>query len=204
MVQRPQDLKSIKAAISKGSKAAASLIEELEDIDDENPDPDQPHGIGNGYFYVEKNEDLVPPKGIVNLEQLEMELVRIFANAVMFNPLPPSERGFGRELKLRKRGELHFTKEVDEEEEEEGSQTVTSESESTNGSADELGIISDAREIFEDVERLISGWKAIEVERMGDTQAERQVSVSASSTGDIDESGMSFGSVRKRRKVADH
>src|SRR5207248_6276649 len=34
------------------------------------------------------SSDLVPPKGIVNSAQLEKELMRMFANAVMFNPDP--------------------------------------------------------------------------------------------------------------------
>lgn len=35
---------------------------------------------------LEKTADLIPPKAIVNSSQLEKEVMRMFANAVMFNP----------------------------------------------------------------------------------------------------------------------
>jgi len=35
---------------------------------------------------LDKTADLIPPKAIVNSSQLEKEVLRMFANAVMFNP----------------------------------------------------------------------------------------------------------------------
>ncbi|KAI6947177.1 hypothetical protein KC355_g14908, partial [Hortaea werneckii] len=37
-------------------------------------------------FELERSVDLLPPKAIVNAAQLEKEVYRMFANAVMFNP----------------------------------------------------------------------------------------------------------------------
>lgn len=230
LVHRPQDLKSIKAAISKGSRAAVAAIEELESKDeDEHDDNDatptptsKPSAapananasgegpVGNGFYLIRATEDLVPPKGIVNSSQLEMELVRMFANAVMFNPLPTSERGFGRSLRLRKRGgevRPHGARsgrgeddadKADSTERSESEPTISgtpaseSESSSAGSSTDEGGIIADAREMFADVEKLVARWRGLEGESMGGTNTlqvasavgnhgERHASVSASS-----------------------
>lgn len=259
LVHRPQDLKSIKAAISKGSRAAIAAIEELESkYEDENDDDDAtptptPKAtaapanaagegpVGNGFYLVRATEDLVPPKGVVNSSQLEMELVRMFANAVMFNPLPTSERGFGRSLRLRKRGgevrpygarHGHDRDEEDKGDKAERSEsepatsgTVASESESSSSGsgADEGGIIADAREMFEDVEKLVAQWRGLEGESMGGASTlqvisavgnpgDRHASVSASSVaaeeGEGDGTGTASagmaGSMRKRRRVGDH
>jgi hypothetical protein len=171
LVLRPQDLKSIKSAISKGVKAALAAIEalEMEDRSGEGA-PIRPalgptsdsgeRSLGNGTYLVSKSESLIPPKGIVNSSQLEMELVRMFANAVMFNPLPTSERGFGRSLRLRKRG-------GDVMPDSEGDVSGSS-SGSEEGSPDnEDGIISDTRGMFDDVLALIRKWRQVEVERLG-------------------------------------
>lgn len=272
LIHRPQDLKSIKAAVSKGSRAAISAIEKLEaengpmemGDDDATPtpvskaagppasaittNPATEGAIGNGFYRIRATEDLVPPKGIVNSAQLEMELVRMFANAVMFNPLPTSERGFGRSLRLRKRGgelaqygarrhksepggdeESAAEKNAREESEAATSATGTTETESSAAGSDEVGIIADAREMFADVERLVSRWRELEGGgSMGGWQAssstpvaltggvgggiERHASVSASSVAGEDEgdgtgvgtpSASLAGSVRKRRKIAD-
>ncbi|OAP55290.1 hypothetical protein AYL99_10263 [Fonsecaea erecta] len=201
LVSRPQDLKSIKAAITKGGKAALAAIEAFEEraeskiagandggreqISTNNAtalttttpttalDGNTTGGeraLGNGVYVVRATEDLVPPKGIVNSAQLELELVRMFANAVMFNPLPSSERGFGRFLRLRKRGGdvaphlkslhgYHDTGAVESEESDGGSP------------GEEVGIISDTREMFEDVMTKIKRWKELEFERLGNVGA---------------------------------
>ncbi|KAJ9655333.1 hypothetical protein H2198_005788 [Neophaeococcomyces mojaviensis] len=270
LVHRPQDLKSIKAAINKGSRAAIIAIEELETkggdeedittVEDSQATPtptpkptasstnaggERP--IGNGFYLIRKNEDLVPPKGIVNSSQLEMELVRMFANAVMFNPLPSSERGFGRSLRLRKRGgELRAygaRKTAADEDNEEASaeeiargesepattSSTAGESDVSGPSADEDGIIADAREMFEDVEYQVAKWKEVEGDRLsyGPIGAgsfstpmvgpERHASVSASSVvgghepeeddgheRDSTPAPSMVGSMRKRRRVGDH
>lgn len=170
LVFRPQDLKSIKAAVSKGSRAATAAIEEFEartaGNDDRMPTSRPPVtvssevSIGNGFYFINKTEELYPPKGIVNSSQLEMELVRMFANAVMFNPLPSNERGFGRSLRLRRRGG-DVVPDLDVDASERGSSEETS-----SPDAEEGGIISDAREMFNDVLQMVSKWRELEAERM--------------------------------------
>lgn len=79
MIRRPQDTKSIKAAITAGSRAvnAAAAADESR----QGGGPRDTSGV-----LLPISEDLVPPKGIVNSAQLEREIMRMFANAVMFNP----------------------------------------------------------------------------------------------------------------------
>jgi hypothetical protein len=71
MIRRPTDLKSIKGAIGAGARAVNAA----------NVNADSNSGA-----LLPWSDDLVPPKGIVNSAQLERELMRMFANAVMFNP----------------------------------------------------------------------------------------------------------------------
>lgn len=83
-IRRPMDLKSIKAAITAGNRAAIAMLKEMEERGDE---------VDKNATVIELpiTKELVPPKGIVNSRQLERELMLMFANAVMFNPDP--ERG---------------------------------------------------------------------------------------------------------------
>jgi hypothetical protein len=205
LIFRPADLKAIRAAVSKGSKAAVAAIESLESerCDTEGNATPTKHSsssaakkekekaqslggkgegsVGNGIFLVKKTEELVPPKGIVNSAQLEMELTRMFANAVMFNPLPSDQRGFGRGLKIRKNGgDLHVKAEIDiptgkgdgDGEGDEGDEQSTSASEeeseasSTSDSSEGGGIISDTREMFTDVVAIVGRWREVEAERI--------------------------------------
>ncbi|KAI0999034.1 hypothetical protein K3495_g9162 [Podosphaera aphanis] len=80
IILRPQDLKSIRSAIIAGHRAATAAAPE--DLD-----PNETSA------WLPISEDLIPPKGIVNYAQLEKELMRMFANAIMFNPDP--KRGLG-------------------------------------------------------------------------------------------------------------
>ncbi|KAM3418850.1 hypothetical protein BST61_g4813 [Cercospora zeina] len=79
IVRQPQNLKMIKAAITAGTqlvKATSSTT-------------DSPSEAGNamsGTVELERTADTTPPKVIVNGAQLEKELMRMFANAYMFNP----------------------------------------------------------------------------------------------------------------------
>ncbi|KIV84114.1 hypothetical protein PV11_06086 [Exophiala sideris] len=197
LVFRPQDLKSIKAAVSKGGRAALAAIESLEAEDrdaEETPTKNAPvsatesgeRSLGNGVYLVNKTEDLIPPKGIVNSSQLEMELVRMFANAVMFNPLPTSERGFGRSLRLRKRGgDVDPNADADDA------------SSSEEGSpVDEGGIISDAREMFEDVMAAVRKWREVEIERLGGDDATAAPGTNSKSTHPSATHGSANASVR--------
>jgi hypothetical protein len=135
LILRPQDLKSIKAAVTRGSKAAVAAIEELE------------QGTGGSPTLIKITEDLVPPKGIVNMDQLEKELMRMFANAIMFNPLPNAERG------LRPRRSLRL------------SSTPSQIGELGYAGSEEGGIVQDAREMCGDVVALIQTFKAAEQDR---------------------------------------
>ncbi|KAF2717096.1 hypothetical protein K431DRAFT_288849 [Polychaeton citri CBS 116435] len=78
IIKRPQDLKSIRAAITAGSRALANVSAS-----------DTPAGgntLSEGIVELDRTEDLVPPKAVVNSAQLEKEVMRMLANAVMFNP----------------------------------------------------------------------------------------------------------------------
>lgn len=139
LIYRPQDIKSIKSAIHHGSKAVAAASETST-----NDVAGTPKGNG---LVLKKTAELIPPKGIVNSSQLEKELIRMFANAVMFNPTPEST--FGHAFPMRS----DFASRA---------QTQVSEPE-------EGGILHDTLEIYEDVERAVSTWRAAEraVDDMG-------------------------------------
>jgi hypothetical protein len=79
MIRRPQDMKTIKTAITAGVRAVNAAIAEDDSIPTSGP-----RDTSNVLLPI--SEDLVPPKGIVNSAQLEREVMRMFANAVMFNP----------------------------------------------------------------------------------------------------------------------
>ena len=136
LILRPQDLKSIKAAVTRGSKAAIAAIDELE------------LGSGEAPTLVKATDDLIPPRGIVNMDQLEKELMRMFANAIMFNPLPDAERGLGPRRSLRL------------------SSTPNQMGEVGYAGSEEGGIVQDAREMCEDVVALIQTFKAADQDRM--------------------------------------
>ncbi|KAK1499165.1 hypothetical protein CTAM01_07086 [Colletotrichum tamarilloi] len=82
LIIQPQDIKSIRAAITHGNRAATEAAKAL-------PDGDP----GTGSVLLPVSDDLVPPKSIINSAQLERELVHMFSNAIMYN-LDPS-RGPG-------------------------------------------------------------------------------------------------------------
>ncbi|ORY64348.1 uncharacterized protein BCR38DRAFT_212498 [Pseudomassariella vexata] len=82
IVLHPQDLKGIRVAINQGQRAAVAAEKNLPDSD---PTASQ--------VWLPISTDLVPPKGIINIAQLERELVHMFANAVMYAADP--ERGVG-------------------------------------------------------------------------------------------------------------
>ncbi|WYZ36802.1 hypothetical protein EsH8_II_000308 [Colletotrichum jinshuiense] len=82
LILQPQDIKSVRAAITHGNRAATEAAKAL-------PDGDP----GTGSVLLPISDDLVPPKSIINSAQLERELVHMFSNAIMYN-LNPS-RGPG-------------------------------------------------------------------------------------------------------------
>lgn len=83
VVKRPQNLKSIRAAIAAGTRAVTAAVESQQ------TSPGSTAGStsssSSNTITLPVSELLVPPKGIVNAEQLEQEVMRMFANAVMFN-----------------------------------------------------------------------------------------------------------------------
>ncbi len=82
IIRRPTDLKSIRAAISAGTRAvnAATMTETPAGAS-----PASAAGGSAASVTLPATPELVPPRGIVNAAQLERELMRMFANAVMFN-----------------------------------------------------------------------------------------------------------------------
>ncbi|KAL8834436.1 MAG: hypothetical protein Q9170_003758 [Blastenia crenularia] len=159
LIYRPQDLKSIKQAITMGNRALAAIVEQERDADGNDKAIIRVAGASESDMrvWVKKNEDVVPPKGIVNSAQLEREIMRVFANAVMFNPDP--DRGFGPASRTRARRKerhvpVHLAKDEDEEEEGDGDEDGREE--------EEGGVVKDTREMFEDVERVVAEWRAAE------------------------------------------
>lgn len=157
LIYRPQDLKSIKSAVHQGSKAVAAATEAVSTPagDGESPVPAAGTPSKNNMLMLQKTGDLIPPKGIVNSAQLEKELIRMFANAIMFNPVPA--RGFGPAFPMMN---------------ERGSRESTQ-----SGDGDEGGIIQDSIEMFEDVEQAVTHWRQAErtAERNADDLANKNV-----------------------------
>lgn len=98
IIKRPTDLKSIHKAIAAGAKvvAAAAANEPSVSVTPAQT-PSAGAGVaagtgspaiggGGGVIELPLSEDTMPPKAIVNSAQLENELMRMFVNAVMFNP----------------------------------------------------------------------------------------------------------------------
>ncbi|KAH8811605.1 hypothetical protein F5884DRAFT_670945 [Xylogone sp. PMI_703] len=128
VILRPQDLKSIRSAITAGNRAAAAVA---------------PEDQTQSSIWLPISEDLIPPKGIINFAQLEKELMRMFANAIMFNADP--NRGFGRNFDAAARGD-------DDEEE----------ADKTGYEFDENGVVKETTAMYADVERIISALRSAE------------------------------------------
>ncbi|KAH8842495.1 hypothetical protein MCOR01_006401 [Pyricularia oryzae] len=77
IVRGPMDLKSIRAAITHGNRAAKQAVANLP-----NGDP------GTSMVWLRKSEDLVPPRGIINITHLDQALTQMFSNAIMYNQDP--------------------------------------------------------------------------------------------------------------------
>lgn len=152
LIYRPQDLKSIKSAVHQGSKAVAAATEAASTPagDGESPAPAAGTPSKHNVLMLPKSEDLLPPKGIVNSAQLEKELIRMFANAIMYNP--PTQRLRPHVPMYTDRGSRESTQSAD---------------------GDEGGIIQDTLEMFEDVEQAVTHWRA--AERTADELANKNV-----------------------------
>lgn len=179
LIYRPQDLKTIKSAISQGSRAVATATEAnntpVAHPADSGTGSPGPNGLSTGLstggtgtpknapIILPKTLDLIPPRAIVNSAQLEKELIRIFANAVMFNPTPDRERIFG-PLPGRGCGYDGGIGDVP------GSWTQVAAAAAADAEAEEnvkqsfleRGIIDDTRAMAEDVEKAVDSWRAAE------------------------------------------
>ncbi|GLA31192.1 hypothetical protein M752DRAFT_276511 [Aspergillus phoenicis ATCC 13157] len=153
LIYRPQDIKTIKSLIHQGSRALAAATEAASTPagDGESPAPGTGTPSKNAVLMLQKTEDIIPPKGIVNSAQLEKELIRMFANAVMFNPIP--QRGFGPAFPMISDSGSRESTQVPEHE--------------------EGGIIKDTLEMFEDVEQAVTRWRA--AERTADEFASKSI-----------------------------
>ncbi|KIN02638.1 hypothetical protein OIDMADRAFT_178560 [Oidiodendron maius Zn] len=184
IVLRPQDLKSIKSAILAGHRAAT----------------EKEKSMGEGFksessTWLPISEDLIPPKGIINSTQLEKELMRMFANAIMFNPDP--DRGFGEKLDGNKDKQGGDGYEIDED-----------------------GVVKDTKAMFADVEKIIASLRSTEnidgtgiprgssVGRASSIRGSSVVATEAEddaaseATGDGGESAANLASGAKRRRKA--
>lgn len=80
IVKQPQNLKAIRTAITAGARAVNAASASLDS-------PSAASASGDATTVeLERTADLIPPRAIVNGAQLEKEVLRILANAVMFNP----------------------------------------------------------------------------------------------------------------------
>ena len=181
LILRPQDLKSIKSTILAGHRAATAAAPE-----------DTP--VGQSSVWLPISEDLVPPRGIINYAQLERELMRMFANAIMFNADP--DRGLGASWdEMRGRGMKG----------------------GDGYEIDEDGVVKDTRAMYGDVEKVVGSLRSAErrTEEMlggvrvgsvvrGSSVGFRGSSVMGDGEDDIDElageADVGAGTVAKRRR----
>ncbi|KAI1107400.1 hypothetical protein F4804DRAFT_198857 [Jackrogersella minutella] len=178
IVLRPQDLKGIQKAITAGSKAAALAVATMADI--------EPNATN---VWLPMSVDLVPPRGIINIAQLERELVHMFANAIMYNPDP--YRGFGPSfLRSNRRASLE-----DDGEDYRGYEV------------DENGVVKDTRSMFGEVEKLLSDLRN-EVERNAPPptgvppSVSRSMSVAGGEANTVeDDADEQAGDSTKRRRI---
>ncbi|EAQ84160.1 hypothetical protein CHGG_10564 [Chaetomium globosum CBS 148.51] len=157
VVKQAQDLKTIRAAISHGNRAAAQAAAALPDGADQ--------GSSSG-VWLPRTHELMPPKSIINSSQLDRELAHMFSNAVMYNPDPHHGPG-----------PAFLRPEVDEDEEVAdadagggggsggGGGGVAQDSGVLGYKVDEFGVVNDARAMFVEVEKLLSELRSAEVRR---------------------------------------
>ncbi|KAF2629771.1 hypothetical protein BU25DRAFT_420029 [Macroventuria anomochaeta] len=114
IIKRPTDLSAIKKALTNGAKYVTAAASDT---------PIGSPGGAGATIELPITSDVVPPKAIVNPAQLEKELMRMFVNAMMFNP-------------------------------------------------GEDGVVEDAREMFESVQRSVSSWRNVYGRSSGRDQGE--------------------------------
>lgn len=153
MVFRVQDLKSVKAAVSAGGRTIAAIAEQEKES----------MPSGTNIMWVPETEDVTPPKGIVNGSQLEKELIRVFANAVMFNPDMAENRGLGPALRSRERTVAgHLSRQDGESGELESNNEMESVKFEIGVARPEAGaLVKDARDMFNAVEEFLDEWRGV-------------------------------------------
>lgn len=139
VVKHPQDLKTIRAAINHGNRAAAQAAAAL-------PEGDP----GTSSVWLPRTEELVPPKSIINSGQLDRELAHMFSNAIMYNPDPYHGPGPA------------FLQDVDRDDSQDGG---THQDNVLGYKVDEFGVVNDARAMFVEVEKLLSELRSAEIQR---------------------------------------
>lgn len=144
LILSPQDLKGIRTAINQGQKAAHAAERNMPDAD-----------LNAMNVWLPKSIDLIPPKGIINIAQLERELVHMFANAIMYNADP--DRGVGPSF-------------IRQNEEDDNEEIIGYE-------VDENGIVKETRNMFAEVEKLMSDLRS-EIERNAQPRTGTHASVS--------------------------
>jgi len=137
IIKRPTDLKFIQKAIAAGAKQVAVAAASDTPVG-------SPGGAG-GIVELPMTSNTIPPNAIVNSSQLEKELMRMFVNAVMFNP-------------------------------------------------GEEGVVSDARQMFETVQRSVSNWRNVE-------RSSGRIEVEDTPAAEDDESVSVAPTASKRRKL---
>lgn len=165
----PQDLKSIRSAITAGHRAATAAAPE-----------DMAPSASSVWLPI--SEDIIPPKGIINYAQLEKELMRMFANAIMFNADP--DRGIGRRWQGIGKGR----------------------GDNVGYEIDEDGVVKDTRAMFADVEKIISSLRS--AERRSEEMRESSMARGNAEDDDVDELAAdddshagNTGTVKRRRKA---
>lgn len=148
IVRHPVDLKSIRMAITQGNKAANTAIAAL-------PESERESSISSSSVWLPINADLVPPRGIINSSQLECELVHMFANAVMYNP--DSHRGPGPAFSV---GEA-----ADDDEDDLVNNPGGAGGDNARYKVDEDGVVNDTRDMYVEVEKLLSEMRSAERQR---------------------------------------
>ncbi|KAK4038164.1 hypothetical protein C8A01DRAFT_17735, partial [Parachaetomium inaequale] len=208
VVKQAQDLKTIRAAINHGNRAASHAASSLL----EGGDP------GSSSVWLPRTEDLVPPRSIINSSQLDRELAHMFSNAVMYNPDPHHGPG-----------PAFVRGDVDDEDGEGGADAAggggggggaagagQQDSGVLGYKVDEFGVVNDARAMFVEVEKLLSELRSAEVRRGAPPPgiaggvtgtSTRQVSVlggnggggGGADEGEEGEEGDGEGTVKRRR-----
>ncbi len=201
LIYRPQDLKSLKSAIGAGSRALAAAVDGSGAADAGSPITQlggmtPSNNVRSSTVWIPATVDVVPPKGIVNSAQLEKELMRMFANAVMFNPDP--KRGFGPTFRERsghdhhhlQLGEIGLARHNDTSREEEEHPVTAAEDE------EEGGVVKDAREMYAAVERSVTNWRAAERAVESSAAAAAAAAITAAAAGPLGSGGLAGSAVK--------